>query len=71
VSPALIPSRRVFEPHLLHRFLTFYADLTKWPEGLTGRCVVPGLELWLYVEVGCAEGTCASYFEGLFVKDDA
>jgi hypothetical protein len=26
-----------FEPHLLYHFLTFYADLTKWPEGLTDR----------------------------------
>jgi hypothetical protein len=26
-----------FKPHLLHRFLIFYADLTKWPDGLTDR----------------------------------
>jgi hypothetical protein len=25
-----------FEPHLLHHFLTFYADLIKWTDGLTG-----------------------------------
>jgi hypothetical protein len=25
-----------FEPHLLHRYLTFYADLIKWIDGLTG-----------------------------------
>jgi hypothetical protein len=25
-----------FEPHLLHRFLTFYADLIKLADGLTG-----------------------------------
>jgi hypothetical protein len=37
VSSALLPSGRGFEPHLLHRFLTFYADLTKWPDGLMGR----------------------------------
>jgi hypothetical protein len=30
VSPALLPSEHGFEPHLLHRFLTFYADLIKW-----------------------------------------
>jgi hypothetical protein len=37
----------------LHRFLTFYADLIKWADGLTGwptqsagRHDVPGLELW-------------------------
>jgi hypothetical protein len=29
VSPALLSSERGFEPHLLHRFLPFYADLTK------------------------------------------
>jgi hypothetical protein len=23
-------------PHLLHRFLTFYTDLIKWVDGLTG-----------------------------------
>jgi hypothetical protein len=23
-------------PHLLHRFLTFYADLIKWTDRLTG-----------------------------------
>jgi hypothetical protein len=40
VSPAFLPSRRWFEPHLLHRSLTFYTDLTKWPDGLTGR---PGM----------------------------
>jgi hypothetical protein len=28
-------SRHGFEPHLLHRFLTFYADLIKWVDGLT------------------------------------
>jgi hypothetical protein len=34
VSSALLPLLgRVFEPHLLHRFLTFYADLTKCPTG--------------------------------------
>jgi hypothetical protein len=37
VSPALLPLGRGFEPHLLHHFLTFYADLTKWSNGLTGR----------------------------------
>jgi hypothetical protein len=37
VSVVLLPSRRGFEPHLLHRFLTFYVDLIKWPDGLTGR----------------------------------
>jgi hypothetical protein len=37
VSSALLPSGRGFKPHLLHRFLTFYADLTKWPDGLMGR----------------------------------
>jgi hypothetical protein len=45
VPPALLSLERGFEPHLLHRFLTFYADLTKWSDGLTGRCGVPGLEL--------------------------
>jgi hypothetical protein len=32
--PPLLLSGCGFKPHLLHRFLTFYADLTKW-------CVVP------------------------------
>jgi hypothetical protein len=35
-SPALLPSGHGFEPHLLQRFLTFYADLIKWIDGLTG-----------------------------------
>jgi hypothetical protein len=26
-----------FKPHLLHHFLAFYVNLTKWPNGLTGR----------------------------------
>jgi hypothetical protein len=33
VSPALFPSGHVFEPHLLHHFLIFYADLIKWTDG--------------------------------------
>jgi hypothetical protein len=52
VSSAILPSGRGFEPHLLHHVLTFYADLTKWPEGLmagptwsAGRRAVLGLEL--------------------------
>jgi hypothetical protein len=36
VSLALLPSEHGFEPHLLHYFLTFYADLIKWIDGLTG-----------------------------------
>jgi hypothetical protein len=36
LSPALLPSGHGFESHLLHRFLTFYADLIKWVDGLTG-----------------------------------
>jgi hypothetical protein len=36
VSPALLPSGHEFEPHLLHSFLTFYADLIKWAYDLTG-----------------------------------
>jgi hypothetical protein len=35
-SPALLPSGHEFEPHLLHCFLIFYADLIKWADGLTG-----------------------------------
>jgi hypothetical protein len=53
VSHALLPSGHEFEPYLLHRFLTFYADLIKWADGLTGwsgtvsrRHDVPGPELW-------------------------
>jgi hypothetical protein len=34
VSLALLPSGHGFEPHLLHYFLTFYADLIKWVDGL-------------------------------------
>jgi hypothetical protein len=37
VSHALLPSGRVFEPHLLHRFVTIQADLTKSADGLTGQ----------------------------------
>jgi hypothetical protein len=36
VSLALLPSGHGFEPHLIHRFLTFHADLIKWFDGLTG-----------------------------------
>jgi hypothetical protein len=37
VSFVLLPSGCGFKPHLLHCFLTlFYADLTKWPDRLTG-----------------------------------
>jgi hypothetical protein len=36
VSLALLPSGHGFELHLLHCFLTFYADLIKWVDGLTG-----------------------------------
>jgi hypothetical protein len=36
VSLAFLPSGHGFEPHILHRFLTFYADLIKWADGLTG-----------------------------------
>jgi hypothetical protein len=32
-----LPSVRGFKPHLLHHFLTFYVDLTKWPDGLMSR----------------------------------
>jgi hypothetical protein len=37
VSSDLLPSGCGFEPHLLHRFLIFCPDLTKWPDGLTSR----------------------------------
>jgi hypothetical protein len=40
VSLTLLSSGRVFEPHLMHRFLTFYADLIKWPDGLTGLTLI-------------------------------
>jgi hypothetical protein len=36
VSSALLPSGCGFEHDLLHHFLTFYANLTKWPDRLTG-----------------------------------
>jgi hypothetical protein len=36
VSPAFLPSGHGFKPHLIYRFLTFYADLIKWVDGLTG-----------------------------------
>jgi hypothetical protein len=37
VSPALLPSGCGFKSYLLYRFLTFFVDLTKWPDELTGR----------------------------------
>jgi hypothetical protein len=37
VSPALLSLGYGFEPHLVHRFLTFYADLIKWSDGLMGQ----------------------------------
>jgi hypothetical protein len=37
VSFALLPSGRGFEPTSCITFLTFYTDLTKWLDGLTGR----------------------------------
>jgi hypothetical protein len=36
VSFALLPSEHGFKPQLPHCFLTFYADLIKWADGLTG-----------------------------------
>jgi hypothetical protein len=36
VFPAILPLGHEFKPHLLHRFLTFYDDLIKWSDGLTG-----------------------------------
>jgi hypothetical protein len=36
VSLILLPSGYEFKPHLMHNFLTFYADLIKWADGLTG-----------------------------------
>jgi hypothetical protein len=33
--PALVSSGHEFEPHLMHRFLTFYVDLIKWTHRLT------------------------------------
>jgi hypothetical protein len=55
VSLALLPPWRGFKLHLLHRFLTFYANLTKWPDGLTGRPSTVNRPAGM--EVGCAEGT--------------
>jgi hypothetical protein len=37
VSPALLLSGHGFEPQILHCFLTFYANLTKWRNELMGR----------------------------------
>jgi hypothetical protein len=37
VSLILLPSGRGFELTSCTAFLTFYADLSKWPDGLTGR----------------------------------
>jgi hypothetical protein len=34
MSLALLPSGYGFEPHLLHHFVTFYADLIKWADEL-------------------------------------
>jgi hypothetical protein len=36
MSSALLPTGRGLEPHLLHHFLTFYADLIKWTDDLMG-----------------------------------
>jgi hypothetical protein len=33
---SFFPLGHGFESHLLHCFLTFYADLIKWADGLTG-----------------------------------
>jgi hypothetical protein len=50
VSLAFLPSGHGFKPHILHRFLTFYADLIKFnlagPAQSTGRHDVLGPELW-------------------------
>jgi hypothetical protein len=35
VSLTILSSGCGYEPHLLRRFLIFYADLTKWSDGLT------------------------------------
>jgi hypothetical protein len=37
VSPTLLSLMRGFEPYLQNCFLTFYVDLVKWFDGLTGR----------------------------------
>jgi hypothetical protein len=36
VTLTFLPSVRGFEPHFLHRSFTFYDNLTKWTDGLTG-----------------------------------
>jgi hypothetical protein len=36
VSHAILPLGHGFEPHLIHHFVIFYVDLTKWPDKLTG-----------------------------------
>jgi hypothetical protein len=36
LSPILLPSGHEFVSHLLHCFLTFYTDLIKWADRLTG-----------------------------------
>jgi hypothetical protein len=36
VSLVLLPSGHGFKLHFLHYFLTFYVDLIKWVDGLTG-----------------------------------
>jgi hypothetical protein len=46
VSPALLPSGHGFEPNLLHHFLTFYADLIKWIDRLTGRPDIVSRAAW-------------------------
>jgi hypothetical protein len=43
MSPALLPSGHELELHLLHRFLTFYADLIKWANGLARHSQQAGM----------------------------
>jgi hypothetical protein len=68
VSPALLPLERGFEPRVLHRFLIFYANLTKWPDGLTGQPdMVSRLEL-RPMGVGPSGPVPGRPFDHLYVK---
>jgi hypothetical protein len=41
--PALVPSGHGFEPHLMYRFLIFYADLIKWADRLARHSQQTGM----------------------------
>jgi hypothetical protein len=58
VFPAFVPSGHGFEPHLMHHFLTFYADLIKWVDRLVRHSQQAGTTCMGQSCVPRASGPC-------------